>query len=335
MGAINFGEYIIFAFLACCLYWACSSNKVVKTKVIFLIIFFATFFINFTSLYIYGVDDVFKLFLFLFFISSAYTFPRLSLKLLFILLFFLAIYALLLEGYKKTTQIEFVFLYIIFFLSINLSKLNERKLSYKALACFFLLEVTQGLYFSSRTTIVFGLLLIFFLLSPPPLKRKICYSMVFLPFVYIGGMVGYYSFAEKYQLVISASNVERASMVTWCFNNLSNFILFGPGVDAFIDGASSYHFTGIRGDVPNDPHSVLMRIFIVSGTFFSACFYLFFIWPLRRLSMVNIHPFLFVLYLKVMLFLSMGTFSAGVRLVAGIGIGVLLHVLSVNKKALK
>ncbi|MGV5001028.1 hypothetical protein ACN2AK_08385 [Shewanella xiamenensis] len=335
MGLINFSEFAIFAFLACCLCMACLSNKVVNTKMIFLIAFFVTFFINFTSIYLYGFSDVFKLFLFLFFILSAYIFPRLSLKVLFILLFLLTVYGLLFEGYKKTTQIEFVFLYIIFFLSVNLNTLNENKLNYKLLACFFLFELVQGLYFSSRTTIVFSLLFIFFLLAPTSSKRKICYSMVFLPFFYIGGMVGYYTFAEKYQLVISASNVERASMVTWCINNLPNFIFFGPGVDAFIDGASSYQFSGIRSVVPNDPHSVLMRIFIVSGTFFSACFYLIFIWPLRRLSVVNIHPFLFVLYLKVMLFLSMGTFSAGVRLIAGTGIGVLLYVLSTNKKAIE
>ena len=334
MDIANAGEYVSFAILMLIYIYGSKHTRSVNVKGSLVPAFFIFIALGVFNIYEHGVLDTAKIIIFLMFIIMSYSYPK---QALWILLSFLIITDVIdiafISGYQKTTQIGFVFICTIFFLAKNYAQLQHRKTGFTILMIFILLEAMQGMYFSSRTTAVFSILLLFYLLFLPiKIQQKCNYWLVYLPFIYICGMAIYYKYAESYGLALSLSNVERSSMIMWCVDNLGKYFFVGPGVDSFIEGATAYKFGGIMGETPNDPHSVLMRIFITSGSLSCCLFFLFYIRPLRYLSLIKtLNPYVFILYLKVMLLLALGTYNASTRVIVGIGIGVLFNFISVSR----
>ncbi|QWZ54144.1 hypothetical protein [Aeromonas sp. FDAARGOS 1402] len=330
----NFGEYFSFISLVLMFVYGCRKDNVVKVKKSLVSVFIIYITFSVFNIYEYGFLDSSKTLILLVFIIVAYSYPKQSLWVLFVFLLFTSIADILfISGYIKTTQIQFIFIYAVFFLAKNHGNEQSQKVNIFGISFLIFLEISQGVYFSSRSAAVFSLLFfIYIYVLPEKVKKKFIYWLVFTPFIYIGGMIFYYKFAESSGLPISLSNVERSSMIMWCFDNLLKYFFVGPGVDSFIYGVNDYKFAGIYGETPNDPHAVLMRVFITSGTFFSCLFFIFYVWPLRHLSLIDkINPYVYIIYLKIVLLLSLGTFNSTTRVIVGIGIGVLFNVIYTSK----
>jgi len=273
--------------------------------------------------------DVIKVSLIIFYAYAAYIFPRYTLKLYLYIYFSVLLLNVFFQDFSKANQFDFVFISALFFVLKGKFEFNKQVVIFFIVV--FLLEFLQSYLFSSRSHLLYAFLaLIYFIF--PFIRNMYVKAFPYFPFAYILIMTFYYIYAIELGLPITISNVERSSMIYWCVSNLQEFLIFGPGADAFIEGSKNSMFSGFHRITPNDPHSVFLFCFVTLGSVLTLILVAFYLHFLSKFKVLSFSPILMSIYLYLVLLLSVATFTSDTRIALGLSIGVLYYFSKSVKK---
>ena len=170
----------------------------------------------------------------------------------------------------KYSAFPFIFIFSIFIsLIFNKIKTNHKKINLFIYISIFL-EFGQALYTGYRGQILLCIITAIVLISKVDIKNNMSKIFLAFPLIYIAIMyvIGFtfYEMPMSY-FTPTASNIERSSMIFWIINHTPEYLFYGVGADSFESLAGIYKIMYHMGyTVPNDPHSFLLRFFVLIGT---------------------------------------------------------------------
>lgn len=259
--------------------------------------------------------------------------PQLS-KLLLIILALLHSLVFLLEyrTLDKYSAFPFIFIFTVFISYI----LSKKKYNSKAMFFFIymsiFLELGQAIYTEYRGQILLCIITGFILISKINIEKHISKLFLAVPLSYIIIMyiIGFtfYEMPTSY-FTPTASNIERSSMIFWIINHTPEYLFFGVGADSFESLAGIYKIMYHMGyTVPNDPHSFLLRFFVLIGTIPTLMIFIFLYNLIGKTNQFELKNDSFyyasIAALQALIIFTMHPFDTYSRLIVGLTLGVII-----------
>jgi len=275
-------------------------------------------------------NEPIKIAIYFYLIFLSYSFPVTASRALFSILMIFTTINIAGEGYSKISAIPFI-------LIITLLPHMKVKLGHYYVLLFTVfafLEILQSAVLKYRGSLLLALALLSYLYISYKYKKHLINMLVYFPLFYLFGMMSYIlSISLGYDLPITASNVERSSMIIWGIYNFIDFPIIGPGKELFQMGAGGLKSNILFSElIPNDPHSFIISIFILGGSLLSIVWYIFSVFKVRHINKIinkSMHHYLCVAF-PLFITISMHPFNSYSRMITAILFGILL---SLSKRA--
>ncbi|MBD2804162.1 hypothetical protein ID855_05490 [Xenorhabdus sp. ZM] len=197
------------------------------------------------------------------------------------------------------------------------------------LIVLIVVEIVQSIYIEYRGQLLYCFVILFFIIFNISMNKKIssiffitCIGYIFTLY-FIG--FSYFSLQETI-LAPTASNIERSSMIYWSINNIPNYLFSAPTVHIFQENAGIYKtYYLMNSDIPNDPHSFLLMLYIYLG-FFPTMIFFYLIYKLikkgeRQWIKNRDNDYIALAIFQVIIIFSIHPFNSLSRLIVGITLG--------------
>lgn len=317
-----FSELLIVAVLS---FYAFLRIKHVKIYLRYFIFF--VFIVSIVLLNIIFRDyEVLKIIIYFYVIFLCYTFPVQAARLLFLILIVFSVSNVITDGYGKLTAVPFLLIVSLLpYMRVKIENINILLLT-----CIILLEITQSVLFQYRGSLILSVLFLLYIYSSHNYKKRLINVLCLFPVLYIVAMMSYILLLTYgYDVPISASNVERSSMVSWGVYNFAEYFVIGPGKDLFqISGGDVKSEFLSTNTIPNDPHSFIVSMFVLGGALLSISWYVFFIFKvfkINKIILVTWHHYLCIAFPLFIVF-SMYPFNSYSRMVTAVLFGLILSL---------
>lgn len=221
------------------------------------------------------------------------------------------------------------------FIALLLASVYARSnnIKYLLVLCI-MIDVLQSIYTNYRGQLLFCALSLFCLFLNVSVKKKVTLMFIVVPLGYLTTMylLGLYFFSYREQILsATSSNIERASMIYWSVNNFYDFLLSAPTVQFFQQNAGQFKaFYLMRTEIPNDPHSFLIMLFVFFGLIPTIMIYLFLLKIVsktaQRISIITDRRanFVSLAFLQAIIIFSMHPFNSFSRVFFCLTFGVFL-----------
>ena len=279
--------------------------------------------------FIFGDTDVIKIAIYFYLIFLSYKFPSIGTKLLLLMLIVFTLFNLFSYGYNnKLSAIPFIL--IISLISIVKPRHEMSKQMLLIFLLFVMLELLQSVLFHYRGSFILACVSLLYFVFRSKYKKHLISVVCIFPVLYILGMLCYsFLLVAGYDLPVSISNIERSSMVLWGAYNYSDYLIIGPGQEVFQNIGGKYKLIfGFSDEIPSDPHSFIIEIFILSGGLVSVICYLLFIIKVNKINRIINDGYHYFMFIAIPLFLtfSMFPFNAHSRVITAVLFGLILSL---------
>ncbi|MFB5188434.1 hypothetical protein ACE1SA_20580, partial [Yersinia intermedia] len=155
----------------------------------------------------------------------------------------------------------------------------------------------------------------------------LAFPLIYIAIMYVIGFT-FYEMPMSY-FTPTASNIERSSMIFWIINHTPEYLFYGVGADSFESLAGIYKIMYHMGyTVPNDPHSFLLRFFVLIGTIPTLMIFVYLynlIGKTQKLELSN-DSFYYasIAGLQALIIFTMHPFDAYSRLIVGLTLGIII-----------
>ncbi len=322
-----FGEIFFIIVLTVFLFFNYEKAKLFK-KYIYISIF--ALLIVSSNILLVDFDSV-KIIVFFYMIYLSYTFPSTAAKLYLLILIILTMVNIYINGYNsKLSAVPFIIMASLWPYIIG----AKHNISIKfriLLVGFVILEIVQGMLFNYRSSIIMGLFALLFLAINVKYRRYLVKVFCLFPVIYIAGMLSFvFLLTLGYDVSVTSSNIERSSMVLWGVTNFMDYLLIGPGGLVFQEyGGELKELYHLSRDIPSDPHSIILQMFILGGGMLAIASYAFLVIKVIKINRIIEPQFHYYLFAALPLFLifAMHPFNADSRLTVAVLFGCILSLL--------
>ena len=318
-----FGEFLVLSILL--FQFILMKSNVVRPVLDFKsrCLLFSGFIVLVSTFYYWPVDAV-KMVIYMSMIFLSYKLPKSA---LIIILALLLIESLLsINVFDKYNRIPFFLIAAIVVAVFDFETKTKKEVT--VVLALFALSLVTAVEYQSRTEILSLFLFLFVLLFSGRAKSSLINVVIALPIAYIVFSFLYYQLADIYDLEVSISNVERSTMIFWGVENFFSFeyLLKGPGREAFQIESMRYLFHNVKDEVATDPHSMIVNTFISMGSIGTALISITYFYLLFSIKKRNLKPVDVYLLVKLSFVVSLATFSAENRVLSAILLGYLMSL---------
>ena len=272
----------------------------------------------------YWPYDAVKMVLHISLIFLSYKLPRSALLIILVLLVIESLLSI--NVFDKYNRIPFFLIAAIVVAAFDFETKTKKEIT--VFLVLFALSLVAAVEYQSRTEILSLFLFLFVLLLSGRAKSSLINVVIALPIAYVVFSFLYYQLADIYDLEVSISNVERSTMIFWGVENFFSFeyLLKGPGREAFQIESMRYLFHNAKDEVATDPHSMIVNAFISMGSIGTALISITYFYLLFSIKKINLKPMDVYLLVKLSFVVSLATFSAENRVLSAILLGYLMSL---------